>query len=320
MSEQAQELSRRAADLASHARQVQKAHLAAMRAGAARAEQVAAAASPAREPAPAGTGAITGSARDHAGFAKKVQEAHMAAMRAGAERSKQAERVKNQEQSAPERVSHAGNASPARLAQDLAGFARRVSTAHDAAMRAGAERSRQAERVKNQEQPAPEQASPAGNAPPARPARDLASFAWRVNAAHDAAMRAGAARAQKSSAANDANTHSVSESKEDPQGQPSSDPAPASQNRPVSMPPMAAQLSRRAADLARHATQVQSEHLVQERARQARAFADTPPNLDVPALSDSEKGKKSRKKRKKELKKALKRLKKEIEKLKRAGN
>ncbi len=265
MSEQAQELSRRAGDLAAHAKKVQQAHLTAMRAGADRSEagRAQAPATETRQAASADPGASSGGTADLASFAKRVSRAHDAAMEAGAAR------------------------------------------ATKAAETSGATDSKPAE---------PAKAEPSAEAAkPARPVQNLAGFARKVSAAHDAAMRAGAARAEKAPATKEPKDHAASETKTDPK-----------EGTHDSAPAIANQLSRQAAELARHAMQVQSEHLAETRARNARAWPQADPSspADVRSLSDDDKDgkKKAKKKKKKALKKALRKLKKQLKKLEKADD
>lgn len=251
--------------------------------------------------------------RHAAGFAaraRQVQLAHLAAIRAGA--SSPVATASAEPIASPPRPASEARPDPAGLAREHAGFAHKVSAAHEAAMRASAERARQADAVKNR--PGPAREAPVERSAPAQSAQDPAAYARKVSAAHEAAMRASAERAQAAGMTNGAGAHSAIETRKTTPTDERSAPV-ATTHAAAAPPPMASQLSWQAADMARRAIQRESAFLAETRARQA----DAPASLEylegdansIPPL----KGEKSMKK----LRKALKKLKKEIKKLNKAG-
>ncbi len=249
-------------------------------------------------------------ATEFAARARQVQLAHLATARAGA--ASPVATASAAPSASPPRPASEARPDPGSLAREHAGFAHKLSAAHEAAMRAGAERARQADAAKNQAAPVRE--APVEISAPAQSAQDPANYARKVSAAHEAAMRASAERAQSAGATNGAGSPSVTESgRPTPTDERS---APVVATPAAAAPsPMASQLSLQAADMARRAMQRGSALLAETRARQAEA----PAGLEnVEEKADSIPPLKSEKSMKK-LRKALKKLKKEIRKLKEAG-
>lgn len=310
------------------------------------ARKIAALAASARKMAATNTARSLDAAEELARRAARIQRAHLESRRQNAARSRgsdvadrygpggiiekeymngHAHELVDRHFASGEKIFMTGNAHE--LSRQAAGFAtraRQVQIAHLAATRAGAFSpvgTAAAAPIAPPHTPASE-ASPVMPAParealgegpgPTQSDQDPASYVRKVSAAHEAAMRASAARAQAAGVTNGAGAHSTTQTGKTIAKEERSEPI-------AAQPASASQLSRQAADMARRAVQRESTFLAERRDRQAEAPASREYlEADASSIAPTN-GEKSRKKLLKALKKALKKLKKEIRELEEAG-